>query len=181
MGRGGLAKKLTKRDGGVSQTVTESYWGGENRPKSYQQWWREVRKWPKVMEGGQLKGDGEGGWPMQLAKSDAIFMDFIWPSSKINSSSPFLKILWGPQVFRLVEVYICCTLQKRWTHLVHNHIISKHAWDKHQFGYQNWIANYKIWTKNSLRWQTHLVSLSLNSRAQWDYPLLLDAVGTLGG
>ena len=27
--------------------------------------------------GRQLKGDGEGGWPMQLAKCDAIFMDFI--------------------------------------------------------------------------------------------------------
>ena len=120
------------------------------------------------MQGGQLKGDGEGGWPMQLAKSDAIFMDFIWPSSnEINSSPPFLKVLWGPQVFRLVEVYICCTQQKRWTHLLHNHIISKHAWDKHQFGYQNWIANYKIWTKNSLRWQTHLVSLSLNSRVMF--------------
>ena len=103
-GRGGSAKKLTKRDGGVSQKVTESYWGGESPPKSYQQWWREVRKWPKVMEGGQLKGDGEGGWPMQLAKCDAIFMDFIWPSSnEINSSPPFLKVLWGPQVFRLVS------------------------------------------------------------------------------
>ena len=75
--------------------MTESYWGGESR---------EVRKWPKVKEGGQLKGDGEGGWPMQLAKCDAIFMDFIWPSSnEINSSPPFLKVLWGPQVFRLVS------------------------------------------------------------------------------
>ena len=36
--------------------------------------------WPEAGEsdeGGQPKGDGEGGWPMQLAKCDAIFMDFI--------------------------------------------------------------------------------------------------------
>ena len=145
----------------ISKKTYKKRWG--RQPKSD---WKLLRgrksakKLPTVMEGGEevTKSDAGGtakrwlggglAYALQLAKSDDIFMDFIWPSSnEINSSPPFLKVLWGPQVFRLVEVYICCTLQKRWTHLVHNHIISKHAWDKHQFGYQNWIANYKIWKK----------------------------------
>ena len=104
-GRGGSAKKTYKKR-----------WG--RQPKSDRKLLRgrrSAKKLPTVMEGGeevtesdggggQLKGDGEGGWPMQLAKCDAIFMDFIWPSSnEIDSSPPFLKVLWGPQVFRLVS------------------------------------------------------------------------------
>ena len=108
---------MTNTDGGEEdqQKTYKKRWG--RQPKSD---WKLLRgrksakKLPAVMEGGeevtesdgggQLKGDGEGGWPMQLAKCDAIFMDFIWPSSnEINSSPPFLKVLWGPQVFRLVS------------------------------------------------------------------------------
>ena len=107
----------------------QHWWGEEDQQKTYKKRWgrqpksdwkllrgrKSAKKLPTVMEGGeevtesdggggQLKGDGEGGWPMQLAKCDAIFMDFIWPSSnEINSSPPFLKVLWGPQVFRLVS------------------------------------------------------------------------------
>ena len=88
-GRGGSAKNLQKEMGASAKKWLKVIEGEKVRQKSYQRWWREVRKWPKVMQGGQLKGDGEGGWPMQLAKSDAIFMDFIWPSSnKINAQSP---------------------------------------------------------------------------------------------
>ena len=108
---------MTNTDGGEEdqQKTYKKRWG--RQPKSD---WKLLRgkksakKLPTVMEGGeevtesdgggQLKGDGEGGWPMQLAKCDAIFMDFIWNSSnEINSSPPFLKVLWGPQVFRLVS------------------------------------------------------------------------------
>ena len=55
-GRGGSARKLTKRDGAVSQKVTENYWGGGGPPKSYQQWWREGRVGHKV-----TKSDAGGG------------------------------------------------------------------------------------------------------------------------
>ena len=57
MGEGRISKKkLTKRDGAVSQKVTENYWGGGGPPKSYQQWWREGRVGHKV-----TKSDAGGG------------------------------------------------------------------------------------------------------------------------
>ena len=94
-GRGGSAKNLQKEMGASAKKWLKVI-EGEKVER-----WGSDRKWKR---GGQLKGDGEGGWPMQLAKCDAIFMDFIWPSSnEINSSPLFLKVLWGPQVFRLVS------------------------------------------------------------------------------
>ena len=106
-GRGGSAKNLQKEMRPSAKKWPKIIEGEEVRQKVTNSDGGRgglAIKWPKVMEGGQLKGDGEGGWPMQLAKCDAIFMDFIWPSSnEINSSPPFLKVLWGPQVFRLVS------------------------------------------------------------------------------
>ena len=76
---------MTNPDGGGEDQQKKTYkkrWG--RQPKSDRKLLRgrrSAKKLPTVMEGGeeggQLKGDGEGGWPMQLAKCDAIFMDFI--------------------------------------------------------------------------------------------------------
>ena len=88
-GRGGSAKNLQKEMGASAKKWLKVIEGEKVRQKvtnSDGGRWGSDRKW---WRGGQLKGDGEGGWPMQLAKSDAIFMDFIWPSSEINSSPPF--------------------------------------------------------------------------------------------